>query len=96
MIQTTVEPPLRGHPDKRPPSMERPLGYVNIGKKVLISSPNKRPPLLKGHFSSAKMVASLEGFHCTVLNSHVNTVMYTSTPWVVDYEVKAARCIKGS
>ena len=48
----TVEPSLRGHPDKRP--------HIN----VFISTPVERPPLLKGHFSGAKGVASQEGFNC--------------------------------
>ena len=60
----TVEPLLRGHPDKRPPPLERPLDNVNLNINVLISTPDKRPPLLKGHFSDAKGVASQEGFHC--------------------------------
>ena len=58
----TVEPLLRGHPDERPPPLERPLDNVNLN--VLISTPDERPPLLKGHFSDAKGVASQEGFHC--------------------------------
>ena len=61
----TVEPLLRGHPDERPNPMERPLDNVNLNRKVLISTPDERPPLLKGHFSGAKGVASQEGFHCT-------------------------------
>ena len=60
----TVEPLLRGHPDERPPPLERPLDDVNLNVNVLISTPDKRPPLLKGHFSDAKGVASQEGFHC--------------------------------
>ena len=60
----TVEPLLRGHPDERPPPVERPLDDVNLDINVLISTPNERPPLLKGHFSGAKWVASQEGFHC--------------------------------
>ena len=60
----TVEPLLRGHPDKRPPPLERLLDNVNLNINVLISTPDERPPLLKGHFSSAKEVASQEGFHC--------------------------------
>ena len=50
----TVEHLLRGHPDERPPPLERPLDNVNLNIYVLISTPNKRPPLLKGHFSDAK------------------------------------------
>ena len=46
----TVEPLLRGHPDERPSPPERP---VNLNINVLISSPDERPPLLKGDFSDA-------------------------------------------
>ena len=60
----TVEPLLRGHPDERPAPLERPLDNVNININVLISTPDEKPPLLKGHFSDAKGVASQEGFHC--------------------------------
>ena len=54
---------------KRPPSheatpLERPLDYINLNINVLISTPDERPPLLKGHFSGSKEVASQEGFHC--------------------------------
>ena len=65
IFATTVEPLLRGHPDERPPPMERPLDNVNLNINVLIPTPEERPPLLKGHFSDAKGVASQEGFHCT-------------------------------
>ena len=34
----TVEPLLRGHPDKRPPHRERPLDNVNLNINVLIST----------------------------------------------------------
>ena len=61
----TVEPPLRGHPDERSTPLERPLDNVNLNINVLISSPDERPPLLKGYISGAKWVASQEGFHCT-------------------------------
>ena len=54
IIHCTVEPLLRGHPDERPPPLERPLDFVNLNKNVLISTPDERPPLLKGHFSGAK------------------------------------------
>ena len=60
----TVEPLLGGHPDERPPPLERPLANVNLNINVLISTRDKRPPLLKGHFCDAKGVASQEGFHC--------------------------------
>ena len=64
IITNTVEPLLRGHPDERPPSLERPLDNVNLNLNVLISTPDERPPLLKGHFSDAKGVASQKGYHC--------------------------------
>ena len=60
----TVEPLLRGHPDERPLPLERPHDKENLNIKVLISTPDERPPLLKGHFSDVKGVASQEGFHC--------------------------------
>ena len=60
----TVEPLLRGHPYERPPPLERPLDNVNLNINVLIFTPDKRPPLLKGHFSGTKGVASQEVFHC--------------------------------
>ena len=60
----TVKPLLRGHPDERPAPLERPLDNVNLNINVLISTPEERPPLLKGHFSDAKGVASQDGFHC--------------------------------
>ena len=59
-----MKPLLRGHPFERPPPLERPLDNVNLNINVLISTPDERPPLLKGHFSDAKGVASQEGFHC--------------------------------
>ena len=61
--KNTVEPLLKGHPDERPPPLERPFDNVNLTLNVLISTP-ERPPLLRGHFSDAKGVASQEGFHC--------------------------------
>ena len=61
----TVEPLLRGHPEERPPPLERPLDNVNLNINVLITTPDERPPLLKGHFSYAKGLASQKGFHCT-------------------------------
>ena len=64
----TVEPLLRGHPDESPTPLERPLDNVNLNINVLISTPDKRPPLLKGHISGAKGVASQEGFHCICNN----------------------------
>ena len=61
----TVKPLLRGHPDERPPPLERPLDNVNLKINVLISTPDETPPLLKGHFSDEKGVTSQEGFYCT-------------------------------
>ena len=49
----TVEPLLRSHPDERPLPLERPLDNENLNINVLISTPDERPPLLKGHFSDA-------------------------------------------
>ena len=60
----TLELLLRGHPDERPPPLERPLDNVNLNINVLICTPVERLPLLKGHFSREKGVASQEGFHC--------------------------------
>ena len=62
------------YPDERPPPLERPLDNVNLN--LLISTPDERPPLLKGHFSDAKGMASQEGFHCILikilpLNSYI-------------------------
>ena len=59
----TVKFILRGHPDERPSPLERTLDNVNLNINVLISNPDERQPLLKGHFSDAKGVASQEGFH---------------------------------
>ena len=46
-----------GTPFLRPPPLERPLDNVYLNMNVLISTPDERPPLLKGHFSDAKGVA---------------------------------------
>ena len=56
--------PLRGHPDGRPTPLERPLDTLKLNINVLISTPDERSPLLKGHFSGAKGVDSQQGFHC--------------------------------
>ena len=66
---TTVEPLLRGHPDKWPLPLERPFDDVNLNINVLIPTPDERPPLSKGHFSGANGVASQEGFHCITHHS---------------------------
>ena len=58
IISCTVEPLLRGHPFERPPPLDRPLDYINLNINVLISTPDERPPLLKGHSVGAKEVVS--------------------------------------
>ena len=65
-LQYTMEPLLRGHPNDMPLPLVRSIDNVNLNIDVLISTPYERPPLLKGHFSDAKGVASQEGFHCTI------------------------------
>ena len=64
-MHNTVGALLGGHPGERPAPLERPLDNVNLNINVLISTPDEGPPLLKGHFSDAKGVASQEGFHCS-------------------------------
>ena len=71
----TLESLLRGHPDERPPPLERPLDNVNLNINVLISTSDERLPLLKGHFSDPKGVASLEGFHCMYMCEYINIVV---------------------
>ena len=39
VLYGTVEPLLRGHPYERPPSLERPLDYVNLNMNVFNSTP---------------------------------------------------------
>ena len=73
-MYSTVEPLLRGNPDKKPPLLERPLDSVNLNINVLISTTDERPPLLKGHFSCVNGVASQEGFHCSKDALTENTV----------------------
>ena len=60
----TVEHFLRGHPDERPTPLKRPFDAVNLNIDLLISTTDERSPLLKGHISSIRVVASQEGFHC--------------------------------
>ena len=79
----TVEPNLRGHPNEKPPPLERPLDNVNLNINVLISTPDERPLLLKG----AKGVASQEGFHC-ILFSYCHIACFRS-PFGREYEVAA-------
>ena len=61
-IYSTAEPLLRGHPDERPLPLERPLHNENLNINVLISTPDERPSLLKGHFSDAKRWPHKRGF----------------------------------
>ena len=72
----TVEPLLWGQHDERPPPLERPLNNANLNINVLISTPDERLPLLKGHFSDAKGVTSQEGFHCKLLLSLTSYVKH--------------------
>ena len=60
-LHFTVEPLLRGHPDERPLPLERSLDNENLNVNVLISTPDKRPPLLKGHFLMQKGWAHKRG-----------------------------------
>ena len=62
-VVSTVEPLLRGHHDKRSTPLETPLDNVNLNINVMISTPDKRQPLLRGHISGAKGVDSQKGFH---------------------------------
>ena len=62
-----VKPLLRGHPFERPPRLKRPIDNVNLNINVSISTPDLRPPHLKGLFSDTKGVASQEGFHCNLV-----------------------------
>ena len=61
----TVGPLLSGRPDEMPTPLERPLGNVNLNKNVLISFPDERAHLWKGHLFVAKGTASQDGFHST-------------------------------
>ena len=46
-----VEPLLRGHPfESPPPPSGKTICNVNLNINGLISTPDERPPLLKGHF----------------------------------------------
>ena len=49
----TVEPLLRVHPE-RPSPLKRPLDNTNVNVNVLTSTPDERPPLLKGHLYGTK------------------------------------------
>ena len=72
----SVEPLLRGHPDNRSTPLERPLDNMNevLNINVLISTPDERPPHLKGHFSDAKEVASQKGFDYIIFFFQFETV----------------------
>ena len=65
------------HHDKRSTPLERPLDNVNLNINVLISTPDERPRLLKGHISDAKGVASQEGFHCIYKYKYIYSHMST-------------------
>ena len=95
----TVEPLLRGHPDERPTPLERPLDTVNLNINVLISTPDKRPPLLKGHFSDANGSASQEGFHSRTYSSTLISLLfsrYHSFNWNLWINNKEIRVYQGS
>ena len=71
-----MKPLLRGHPNERPTPLERSLDNVNLNIYVLIYTPDEMPPLLKGHFSGAKGVASQEGFHCIYIYIYIYIRIY--------------------
>ena len=60
----SVEPLLRGHPEKRTSFLERPLDKVNMHINELILPLIRGHPSLNAIMSGAKGVASQEGFHC--------------------------------
>ena len=90
VLTSTVEPLLRGHPDERPPPLERPLDDVNLNINVLISTPDERPPLLKGHFSGAKGVASQKGFHCSLPPSLAFGIFFINHP-VISHHISFSK-----
>ena len=49
MYLHTSGTPFERSPKKSPTPLERPLDTVNLNTKVLISTPDERPSLLKGH-----------------------------------------------
>ena len=53
----------RGIPFERPTPLERPCDYVNLNLNIMNATLDERPPLLEGHISGAKGVASQEGFY---------------------------------
>ena len=73
-VAYTVEPLLRGHPDERPSPLDGPFVNLNLNINVLISTPDERQPLLKGHFSGVKGVASQEGFHCNHFHFYLSNM----------------------
>ena len=44
-----MELPLRGHPDEMFTSLERPIVNVKLNIKEWITTPEEKPPFLKGH-----------------------------------------------
>ena len=65
MVQTAFLLGIQWNPFLEATLTRGPFDNVNLNINVLISTPDERPPLLKGHFSGAKGVASQERFHCT-------------------------------
>ena len=61
--QYTVEPLLRGHPDERQYSLKRQHDIVNLNHIELITTPDERPPILRGHISDSNEVAPKGGSH---------------------------------
>ena len=75
--------PFRGHPDEMSPPLERPLDNVNLNINILISTPDERPPLLKGHFCGEKGVVLQEGFHCILWYNILITNLKLYMTWIV-------------
>ena len=57
-----------------------------MNMNVLISTPDERPPLLKGYFSGAKGVAPQEGFHCiqyhNIFSSCLSNILESRIPYI--------------
>ena len=54
--------------EELPTPLEGPHVDVNFNMKVLISTPDEKPPLSWGQISGAKGMAPQEGFHCIFLS----------------------------
>ena len=62
-----MEPLFRGHPD------EKLLDNVNLNINVFISTPDERPPLLKGHFSVVlKSGGPTSGVHILIIELRID------------------------